>query len=320
MTITVDGLGRTYRPGRPLDVLATLGPLGRGSGDPTFRSGGQLRRGGGLWLTARTPEGTATLRLVVRPADGEVVGTAWGAGAEWLLDGLPALLGEEDDLDGFDAVELGRRHPVLRDTARAHTGWRVPRTGRVLEALAPAVLEQKVTGREAWRAFRTLVRSYGEPAPGPADLMPPGLYVAPDGPTWSRIPSWEWHRAGVDLSRSRTLVTAAGRAGRLEGLVGRPVADATSALRSLPGIGAWTAAEVAQRALGDADAVSVGDYHLAGMVGYVLAGKPVDDDGMLELLEPYRGHRYRVVRLVELSGLGPPRRGPRFEGRDFRRM
>ena len=158
----------------------------------------------------------------------------------------------------------------------------------------PAVLEQKVTGREAWRAWRSLVRTYGEPAPGPAELLPVGLRVPPAPETWRRVPSWDWHRAGVDLSRSRTLVTAAGSAGRLEQLTGVAPDEAARRLRSLPGIGAWTAAEVAQRALGDADAVSVGDFHLASLVGTALVGEPVDDDAMLELLEPYRGHRYRA--------------------------
>ena len=134
------------------------------------------------------------------------------------------------------------------------------------------------------------------------------------------MPSWDWHRAGVDLSRSRTAVTAAGRAGRLEALADRPPAAAGTALRTLPGVGVWTAAEVGQRAFGDADAVSVGDFHLASQVGWALVGEKVDDDAMLELLEPYRGHRYRVQRLVELSGVAPARRGPRYAGRDYRAM
>lgn len=307
----VQGQERRWLPGRPVDLSATLGPMRRGAGDPTVRHDAA----GALWRTTRTPDGPATLRLVVRPAAAEVLATAWGPGAGWALDTMPGLLGAGDDPAGFEL-----RHPVLRDTWRAHAGWRVPRSQRVLEALLPAVLEQKVTGREAWRAWRDLVRRYGEPAPGPEAVLPRGLRVAPDGPTWARIPSWDWHRAGVDPARSRTAVIAAGRAGRLEALVDRPPSEAATALRSLPGVGVWTAAEVGQRALGDADAVSVGDYHVPSLVGHVLVGEPVDDDAMLELLEPYRGHRYRVVRLVELSGLRPARRGPRFAGRDYRAM
>jgi 3-methyladenine DNA glycosylase/8-oxoguanine DNA glycosylase len=80
----------------------------------------------------------------------------------------------------------------------------------------------------------------------------------------------------------------------------------------------WTAAEIRQRALGDPDAVSVGDYHLPGIVGWALTGRKVDDEGMLELLAPYAGHRHRVIRLLELSGAHPPRRGPRLSVRDYR--
>lgn len=268
---------------------------------------------GVTWRATRTPDGPATTRLAVRAGLAEVRAHAWGPGAAWAVETLPDLLGGADDPSGFEPA-----HPVLRETWRRNPGWRVPRSRRVLEALVPAVLEQKVTGREAWRAFRTLVRRYGERAPGPVDHLPGGLWLQPDAPTWARIPSWDWHRAGADLSRSRTAVTAAGAAGRLELLCDVAPAEAAGRMRSLPGIGAWTSAEVGQRALGDADAVSVGDFHLAKLVGWVLTGQRVDDDAMLELLEPYRGHRYRAVRMMELSGLSYPRFAPRYAARDHR--
>ena len=302
-------LTRRWRPGRAVNLSAALGPMRRGAGDPCFRFDG-----GGLWRAIRTPVGVATVRLGLAPADGVVEAAAWGSGAAWALDSVPALLGDGDDPAGFVP-----HHPVVLDAWRRHAGWRVPRTGLVLEALAPAVLEQKVTGHEAWRAWRLLVRKYGEPAPGPDEVRGLGLRVPPAPDVWARVPSWEWHRAGVDQSRSRTLVRAASAAGRLEQVTGLAHDEASARLRSLPGVGVWTAAEVAQRALGDPDAVSVGDFHLAGLVGWALIGEKVDDDGMLELLEPYRGHRYRAVRMIELSGVAlPPRRAPRFAGRDFR--
>lgn len=269
---------------------------------------------GGLWRATATPDGPATLRLAVG-AGHDVVATAWGPGAGWVLDGVPALLGADDDPAGF-----APGHPLLRDAWRRHPGWRVPRSRQVMESLVPAVLEQKVTGREAWRAWRTLVRKYGVPAPGPVELLPAGLFVPPAPETWRRVPSWEWHRAGVDLSRSRTIVTAAGSSGRLEALSGVPTPEAARLLRTLPGVGPWTAAEVGQRALGDADAVSVGDLHLSSMVGLALVGEAVDDDAMLELLEPYAGHRYRAVRMIELAGTRTERHGPRYAGRDYRAM
>lgn len=268
---------------------------------------------GALWRTSRTPAGPVTLRVTSRPADGEVRAAAWGAGADWVLDRLPVLLGDGDDPAGFEP-----RHPLLTSVWGAHGAWlRVPRTERVMESLVPAVLEQKVTGGEARRSWAWLLRRHGEPAPGPA---PDGMRVAPDAAGWRRVPSWDWHRAGVDGKRSRAIVTAAGVAGRLEETVGRSPAEAEKALRSVQGIGLWTAAETMQRAHGDADAVSVGDFHLAAIVGWALTGGPLDDDGMLEVLAPYAGHRYRVIRLIELSGVRKPGFGPRYSPRDFRAM
>jgi 3-methyladenine DNA glycosylase/8-oxoguanine DNA glycosylase len=220
------------------------------------------------------------------------------------------MLGAGDDRTGFDPA-----HPLLRDIARRVPGMRVGRSGRVLEALVPAVLEQKVVGVEAWRAWRLLLLRFGDQAPGP---VPDGMRVFPPAGTWLHIPSWEWHRAGVEAVRARTVANAARVAGRLEEIAALPSEDADRRLRSLPGIGPWTSAEVRQRACGDADAVSVGDYHLPALVGWALAGRKVDDAGMLELLAPYAGHRYRVTRLLELGGVRPPRRGPRMSVRDYR--
>lgn len=299
----------SWRAGWPVDIRATLGTLVRGGGDPAHR----IDAGGTFWRAALTPAGPATLALRVA-GPGEVRAAAWGEGAEWALAGVPDLLGRRDDPGGFLPG-----HPVLVDAARRHPGLRVPRTGLVFDQLMPAVLEQKVTGREAWRSWRELLRRFGAPAPGSAaGPAPRGMRVPPSAQDVLAIPTWAWHRAGVDLPRQRALRAAATVAGRLEECTALPPVGALARLRLVPGIGGWTAAEVAQRALGDADAVSVGDYHIPALVGWALAGAPVDDDGMLALLEPYRPHRHRAVRLIELSGVGPPRRGPRMAARDYR--
>jgi 3-methyladenine DNA glycosylase/8-oxoguanine DNA glycosylase len=227
-----------------------------------------------------------------------------------MLAALPDLLGASDDPSGFRPV-----HPLLRDAVRRYPGFRVGRSGRVLEALVPAVLEQKVVGLEAFRAWRLLLRRFGLPAPGPA---PAGMCVCPPAATWAAIPTWEWHRAGVEGIRAATIRAAAGVAGRLERIVTLPAAEADRRLQSLSGIGIWTSAEIRQRACGDSDAVSVGDYNLPGLVGWSLARRKVDDAGMLELLAPYAGQRYRATRLIELTGTSPPRRGPRNSVRDYR--
>jgi 3-methyladenine DNA glycosylase/8-oxoguanine DNA glycosylase len=285
-------------------VALTLATLRRGDGDPTQRSGSD----GALWRTARTPDGPVALRLEQR-RDG-VHATGWGPGAAWMVDRVPALLGAEDDVTGFVP-----HHRVVRETWRRLPHLRLPRLGLVFECLVPAVLEQRVTGHEARASWRTLLRRFGEPPPGPA---PDGMRVLPGPQTWRRIPSWEWHRANVDPGRARTIIAAAAVAHRLEEALALPTSQRLRRLRAVPGVGAWTAAEVAQRAWGDPDTVSVGDFHLPALVGWALSGRPVDDDGMLALLAPYAGHRQRAVRLVELSGVRKPAFGPRMPAGDIR--
>jgi 3-methyladenine DNA glycosylase/8-oxoguanine DNA glycosylase len=296
----------TWRPDRPVDVLATLGPLCHGRGDPAHHVSAE----GTFWWAAATPHGPGTLALC-GGHDG-VRATAWGPGAEWLVDGVPTLLGASDDWSRFDSA-----HPVLDRTRRSYPGMRLPCTRLVFDALLPAVLEQRVTGHEARQAWRGLLRRHGRPAPGPL----PGLRLPPSPAAVLDVPTWTWHRLGVDLARQRAARAAATVASRLEECVAMAPAAALARLRVVPGIGEWTAAETAQRALGDPDTVSVGDYHIHDLVVHALTGRARGDDAeMLRLLEPWRGQRQRVVRLVELSGVGKPRFGPRHAPSDMRTM
>jgi 3-methyladenine DNA glycosylase/8-oxoguanine DNA glycosylase len=304
------GLSGVFDAPFPLDVRLVLGVHRRGPQDPAFRTD----PAGAIWRTSLTPDGPATVRVTAAARPGEpgprVTGTAWGPGAGWLLGQVPDLLGFSDDPAGFRPV-----HPALADLAARYPGLRIGRSGRVFEALVPAVLEQKVVGIEANRAWKRLLSWHGAPAPGPA---PAGMRVCPPPATWLRIPSWDWHRAGVEGIRAATIAGAARVAGSLERICALPGPAADRMLQSLPGIGPWTSAEVRQRACGDADAVSVGDYHLPARVGWALAGSRADDARMLELLAPYAGHRHRAARLIEVGGVGPPRRGPRMSVRDYR--
>jgi 3-methyladenine DNA glycosylase/8-oxoguanine DNA glycosylase len=285
-------------------LAAVLTVFRRGSGDP----GVDVAADGSWWLALPTPAGPVTLRLQARPTAADVEATTWGDGAEWALEQVPALLGAQDDDSGFVA-----HHPVVAEARRRFAGWRVPRSGLVLHALVPAIIEQKVTGHEAFGGYRRLVRRYGSPAPGAGAER--GLWVPPDPAGWARVPSWEWLRAGVDPARSRAAVRAAAQAGRLEEATSLPAHQARQRMQALPGVGVWTSAEVAQRALGDPDAVSFGDYHVAKDITYTLLGEAHGDDVLAELLEPYAGHRFRVQRLLELVGGRRPRRGPRLPPR-----
>ncbi len=288
---------RLIVPQRPLDLWLTLGPLARGgTGDPSVQLDGAE-----IWRATRTPAGIATQRL--RPRGGAIEVEAWGPGAEWLLEHAPVLLGDGDDDRDFAPTQ-----PILRDLHRQHAGLRMLRTESVMETLVPTVLEQKVAGVEARHAYRHLIRTLGEPAPGPTPLM-----VPPSPQVLASTPYWTFHEFGVERRRAEVIIMAGRRANRLEALVDLPRDEAYRRLLSLPGIGPWSAAEIGAVAFGDPDAVSVGDYHLPHLVSWALLGQPRGSDQlMLELLERYRGHRARVIRLLMLSGLQPPRYGPRL--------
>jgi len=287
-----------YRVTGPLDLRRTLAPLGRGPADRTFRvDAGRVLR------ATRTPDGPASVALSL--AAGEVVAEAWGPGADRALAAVPALLGLLDEPEPILAS-----HPTVAGLARRFPGVRIPRSGAVLESLVPAILEQKVIGEEARRAFLGLVRVHGEPAPGPPELR---LRLPPAPGILAGLPYYAFHPFGVERRRAEVIRRVASRAAWFEAIVDLPLPEAYARLTAVPGIGPWTAAEVGARALGDRDAVSVGDFHLSNLVAFALAGEPRGTDArMLELLEPYRGRRALVVRLLELSGIGAPRYGPRL--------
>jgi 3-methyladenine DNA glycosylase/8-oxoguanine DNA glycosylase len=292
----------------PVTPSVTLSPLRRGRGDPCYHDAPD----GGIWRTSLMPSGPVTARIT-KSAPDAVDCEAWGTGATEFTEKLPALLGADDDASGFSPTE-----PTIAEAHRRVPHLRLGRTHRVLESLIPAVLEQRVYGMDARRAWRALVTKFGAPAPGPA---PAHMRVPPSDEVWRRIPSWEFHRANVDPGRARTIVLCAQRADSLERLVTRDPGQARIAMMSLPGVGEWTAAETAQRAFGDADALSVGDYHLAPMVGWRILGRPIDDPAMVELLEPLRPHRHRAVRLLEVTGPAhPPRRAARQAIPDLRAL
>ena len=302
---------------RPIDLDAVVRPLYRGAGDPTMR----LSRGAFV-RAAWMPAGASL--LAVRTASGgtELEAEAWGPGADEALERLPALVGLDDDPEGFDPG----LHPAVAAIARRHAGLLLGRTGAVFEALLPAILEQKVTGAEAFRSFRRLVRALGIPAPGALDLWMPARAA-----DVANLKSWTFPGLGIEPRRGATLQRLARDAPRLEAIAA-PAARAAASrdevlaaaagldtrLRAYTGIGPWTSAEVTLRALGDPDAVSVGDAHLPHLVAWVLAGEPrATDARMLELLQPWAGHRARAIRLLELSGQAAPRFGPRVASRDL---
>lgn len=259
------------------------------------------------WWVTRTPDGPGTLRLV-RTASDRLTTEAWGPGADWMQQQADRVVGAEDDTDGFVP-----HHDVMARVVRQRGIHRFPRTDRVFDALVPAVLGQKVQTQIARRAWRGMLRRFGEPAPGPVDLR-----VHPPPERFGELGYAALHRVGVERRRATVILRAARMADRLERAAQGEDRVAASArvdrlLRSVPGIGVWTSSVVRTVALGDPDAVLVGDYHVPHMVAWALAGEPRGDDRrMLELLEPYAGHRARAQRMLKSAGIRAPRHGPRM--------
>ena len=280
----------------PLDLDLTLGPLQRGPSDPTIRFGLD-----GIWRAARTPAGPATVWL--QHGGSQLIADAWGVGASWLVSQVPSLLGFDDRPESFKPANR-----LLWDLHRHHPGLRLGRTGLVFEAMLPTILEQKVPSVEAYASYARLVHALGEQAPGDAGLM-----VPPSPQRVTTTPYWAVHRFGIERRRFAVIQLAASRAARLESTTALEPAEARRLLTTLPGIGPWSAAEVSAVAYGDRDVVSLGDYHLPHQVAWALAGEVRGSETrMLELLEPYRGHRARVIRLLTLGGIQAPRFGPRM--------
>lgn len=282
-----------------IDLPGTLAGVQRGTHDLSCTI-----RGNEIWRASRSPGGPATVHVVAHGTT--LTAEAWGVGAEAALDALPALVGAEDATDDFRPD-----HPVVTRLWRDHPGLRIPRSQAVYETLLAVVLEQRVTIFEARRAHTQLLRKWGEPAPGPGDLMLP-----PDPEVLSGVAYYDLHVLGVEKKRADTIRRVSATARHLDALAHSSVTAARSRLIEVIGIGPWTAAEVALVALGDPDAVPVGDVHFPSDVTYVLTGTAVDDDeAMLEALEPFAGHRGRVIRLIQAAGLHAPRRGPRYAPR-----
>jgi len=308
----VELLERRFVPSQPVDLRLTLAIHRRGPGDPTMR----FSRDGSTWRTSRTPEGPMTLRLVA-VGDG-IRAQAWGPGADWAIEQAPELVGADDDPGDLAALVAG--YPMLANLLARYHAIRVGRSVRVLEALVPAIIEQKVTGDEARSAFVALIRRHGEPAPGPweAEGRPAPMRVVPAPDVLARLPGYAYHPLGLERRRADAIRFAASRTTRVEECATMPLPDAYARLRALPLVGPWTAAEVGLRALGDPDAVSVGDFHLGRAVCWALAHEERGtDERMLELLAPFAGHRARVIRLIEAAGIHAPRRGPRMAPRSI---
>ena len=276
------------------DLPATIGALEMKSQASTAVRGSEVLR------ATRTPDGPGS--MVVRKTAGALDVEAWGPGAGWLLETAPDLLGLNDDPSVF-APPPG----LIKDLHRRSPGLRLGKTLRPFDVLFTAIIGQRVTGRQAKTGHRGLVAAYGEPAPGPA-----GLRLIPSPERLATLEYHEYHRHEIERARAARLIEVGRRAKRIAEILSLGNAAGWRRLGAISGIGPWTAAAVMGIALGDQDAVQVGDYHSPNMVAWALAGEPRGDDArMLELLRPYAGQRRRAMLLLKHAGISAPKYGPR---------
>ena len=269
---------------RPVNLQQTLAHARMGSGDPCLRVIGDA-----VWRATRTPHGLATERLVAIP-DGAIRVDAWGPGSQWLAQRAPLWCGALDEPSQFQPEQ-----PLLRHLTRCHPGLRIGRNEAVFETALLVTLEQRITTHEAWQNWRAVVRALGDPAPGPL----PGLWVPPSAERIAHTPYEVFHRFGIERRRADVIRRLAIVARRLEETVSLPLEIAYRRFSAVSGVGPWTSARIGGIALGDPDAVAVGDLHVPSLVSWALAGeRRGSDERMLELLEPYRGQRARAIRLL----------------------
>ena len=217
-----------------------------------------------------------------------------------------------------DRATSTRTDPLVREAWTRNPHWRVSTNRPGPGSARGRCIEQKVTGQEAFLGWRRLVRRFGLPAPGPGTER--GMLTLPAAEALAHVPSWEWLRCHIDGARSTTIVRAARVAASLERTVGLPGDEVERRLTSLPGVGVWTAAEVRQRAHGDADAVSFGDYHIARHVGWAVTGEEFDDADLAGAARavppaPLPG----PARRHDAACPGRPRRGPGWRRADISR-
>jgi 3-methyladenine DNA glycosylase/8-oxoguanine DNA glycosylase len=282
-----------------------MGSVPTSRSDPTARLN-RTSDGLDLVVVRRTPGGVTALRISVGIS--EIHATAHGADPEALHARWQGLVGLTDPGHSFTV-----HHRTVAEALRRHGNLRLIATSALYEELLCGVLGQRITGVEAAAQWRRLCVRHGFSEPST------GLWTAPDPGVLSAMPYHDLHGLGIERRRAETLRRVARLFHDQPGLLVEPdrlrsalTETADGGASFVSGVGRWTAAVVLARTFGDADAVAVGDWHLKNLVAHALAARARGTDAeMLELLEPYKGNRNRVLALLAADGLHAPRFGPR---------
>lgn len=267
-----------------IDPALVLAPLAMMRSDPTMTLSPHR-----AFRATYTPDGVGVIRLTWGDEAGKVTVETFGDGAGWLMGQAPSLIGVRDDPSDFAPND-----PSVHRLWTRFKGDRVGATGTVWHDLAWTITQQRVHRTDAARQWRALVHAYGD-----ACEDYDGLYTPPDPERLARAAPWALRAFDIDERRATALIAAARVAGRLHALADLPYGEAERGLRTIPGVGPWTLACLSAFTWGDPDTVILGDSGIPSLIASMLTGaRRADDATMLELLEPYRPHRYRVLRLA----------------------
>ncbi|MDJ0976663.1 MAG: hypothetical protein QNJ98_19560 [Planctomycetota bacterium] len=274
-----------------LDLARTFTLQRLGRYDPTATAGP-----GHFAKTFRTPAGEVA-HTTLSHRDGELRIEASGPGAEAVLRFWRERFPIDDDYDAFKPEA-----PRMRRLSHRFPGLRFLRVPWLFDVAVSVVLQQRVRYVDAVRAWAQIAKRLGE--------RTTDGFVLPSAKTLARTPTYEFQSMGIDPKRARALVALAREETFKPFLVPETsFEDLRRRLMAIRGIGPWTTEMILGFGAGDPDAVPTKDLHLPRTVVRAFGKSgPLTDEHMLELLEPYRGHRFRVIRLLwahEFSGLSP---------------
>jgi AraC family transcriptional regulator of adaptative response / DNA-3-methyladenine glycosylase II len=283
-----------YRP--PYDVAAMLGFFGtRALHGVEWVDGLQLGRTLQLdaattgWILATFDEERSQVKLRV---------------SDSLRNALPIVISRVRatfDLDA-DPQAINAR---LRASFPAGDGLRVPGAMSGYELAVRAVLGQQITVAAARTIAQRLVERFGTPVETPWPqlnrLFPSAQALAQATPDALGQLGIVQQRQGAILAIAREVA-----AGRLQLHGGADVPATIAALRTLPGIGDWTAQYIAMRALRWPDAFPAGDVALQRALGVQESRQAAREaEAASEAWKPWRS--YAVVRAWHALPPRPPR-------------
>lgn len=235
-----------------------------------------------------------------------------GPGAAVAEQRRPDPAGLRDDFQS-----LSPAHLVIDRLQHRFAPVRIGSSSDVYKASLTATLGQRITAAEAVNQWARICRAFSDSIDTPFGP----LLAPPDPVRFAGMFPHQLHALGIEESRARTLIGIA----KVFARPGTHQIDPTMALSRIrmevPRFGPWTQALVEAEALGNPDAVAVGDFHLKNVVAHALCGKPRGtDDEMIAALHPYAGQRGRVLMWLGLGGIVAPKFGPRRRNIDIRRF